>query len=814
MREILFNKFNFNKDNKNKMNLKFLLKKKIKLVVLIFLILLLFFIDNSISAQKKLINKLIVAIDHNYPPYVFRGEDNILRGYLVDLWKEWEKVTGTSVFLYAVAWSEALNAIQNGKAELIDTIFFTEERSKIFSFSKPYENIKVPIFFHRSISGLTDYQSLKGFLIAAKEGDAVLEYLRKNGVSNLILFKDYEDIILAAKENKVKIFTVDEPCAIFYLNKYNILENFKIGFNLYTGQFHRAVRKGDEPILSYVEEGFKLIPKKKYDELRAKWFGVAFKKQLPIKTIIIIFSIFFVFTLYLILNSYLLSRMVKKRTNELALAYSQIEKEKNFMDALFRVFPDIIIGLNNDLKEIVSFIPDSFIKNNEDIKSTLLDKFKNEWINNPKFLIDNYLLVEYEFDTLTSKIFLDIRIIQTKSNLILLLARDITEKKYIEKSIVQKQKLEVIGTLASGLAHDINNVLHSTLSVSSLIKMMLDEKDISKDNLFEYAEILEKSALKGTSLVSSLLNFSRDSTEQKSRFNLLNVIGNSINIFEMKYKKRVNANFLSELDEANFEGNENQIMQAILNLLINSFEALEKKEVEENKVLNVYLKKIENYYEIDIEDNGIGIEPEISEKIFDPFFTTKGQGRGVGVGLTIAKKIVEDHGGKISFESRMNSKTVFRVYLPIKTIKNFEINDTLNFEDNKKIELNKNTILLVDDDINVLKVTKKNLEKRGFNVIESTNPNDAMNVFEENKDKISFCIVDLVMPEINGIELLEHLIFQGFNGKKIVCTGFKDDPRLSENQSIKIDKIIEKPYKVDYLVEQIEDLMYGKADER
>ncbi|MCR4422135.1 MAG: transporter substrate-binding domain-containing protein [Exilispira sp.] len=217
--------------------------KKVYLILII-IILLVFSLNLSLDAQKKkIIDRIVVAIDHNYPPYIFRSEEGFLKGYLVDLWREWEKVTGVQVVLYAVEWSQALKSIEEGKSDVIDTIFYTEERAKIFSYSKPYATINVPIIYSKTISGIADYDSLKGFLIAAKEGDAAVEYLQKNGVTNLILFKDYKDIILSAKDEKIKVFTIDEPCAIYYLNKYNILENYKIGFYLYTGQFHRAVKK-------------------------------------------------------------------------------------------------------------------------------------------------------------------------------------------------------------------------------------------------------------------------------------------------------------------------------------------------------------------------------------------------------------------------------------------------------------------------------------------------------------------------------------------------------------------------------------------
>lgn len=779
--------------------------KKVYLILII-IILLVFSLNLSLDAQKKkIIDRIVVAIDHNYPPYIFRSEEGFLKGYLVDLWREWEKVTGVQVVLYAVEWSQALKSIEEGKSDVIDTIFYTEERAKIFSYSKPYATINVPIIYSKTISGIADYDSLKGFLIAAKEGDAAVEYLQKNGVTNLILFKDYKDIILSAKDEKIKVFTIDEPCAIYYLNKYNILENYKIGFYLYTGQFHRAVKKGNEPLLEFVENGFDAIPERTYKMLENKWFGVQFKKQIPTKIILISIVIILLIIIIFVISSLTLNKLVKKRTSELRKANQEIETERNFLESLFKIIPDIIIAFDNNLNVVRSFFPQRFETYKEILKEEFLKLISEELKKSVALQLEDILSLKNEVNMDSQVVSFDIRFISSKNNLFLLLAQDITDKINIEKNMYEKQKLEIIGTLASGLAHDMNNVLHSTLSISSLIKLMLDEDDISKENLNEYSQILERSALKGTSIVSTLLNFSKDNSGIKTNFDLKKTNENSIEIFNMKYKKKLSVQFLTELNEAVLYGTENQIMQVIINLLINSFESYERKGEIENTIVKINLKKSNYFYIIDIEDYGEGIKSEIEDKIFNPFFTTKVQGRGIGVGLTIAKKIIEEHGGQIKFKSIPNIKTTFSIYLP--SNENI-LEPQNNFEILNKKDIENSTIFIVDDDINVLEVTKKNLQKRGFHVLSSENIAKAKEIFFQNKDKIKCCIFDLVMPEMNGIELLKYFSSNGYNGFSIISTGYKDDPRLNNNKDIKIDFVIEKPYNFDFLYEVLVNLLF------
>ena len=184
---------------------------------------------------------LRVVMDNNYPPFAFLDGEGKVQGILVDQWRLWQKKTGIRVDIQAMDWGEALKAMKNGDFDVIDTIFATMERSGWLDFTEPYAKIEVPVFFSKEISGITDADSLKGFSVAVKEGDAAAEILRSHGVGNLMLFNGYEAIIRAAKEHKVNVFVIDKPPAMYFLYKYGIQDNYKESRSLYVGEFHRAV---------------------------------------------------------------------------------------------------------------------------------------------------------------------------------------------------------------------------------------------------------------------------------------------------------------------------------------------------------------------------------------------------------------------------------------------------------------------------------------------------------------------------------------------------------------------------------------------
>ncbi len=132
------------------------------------------------------VSSITVVTDNNYPPYVFMNEDGDLQGILVDQWALWEENTGVNVELIGLPWAEALHRMQAGEFDVIDTIFYTEERAKVFDYSPPYAEINVRIFFRKNISGIANEQNLKGFRVAVKDGDANVEYLLEKGITSLV----------------------------------------------------------------------------------------------------------------------------------------------------------------------------------------------------------------------------------------------------------------------------------------------------------------------------------------------------------------------------------------------------------------------------------------------------------------------------------------------------------------------------------------------------------------------------------------------------------------------------------------------------
>ena len=216
---------------------------------------------------------LRVIGDENYPPYLFLDEDGEVDGYLVDVWRLWERKTGVKVELKATKWEEAQRILLRGDADVIENIFETPQRQPLYDFSKPYADLPVDIFRDVSLGGLTTLGSLRGFRVGAMEGDACIERLKASGIDTLVYYGNYSQLIQGAMAQDIKVFCLDEYPANYYLYQLGAYRQFVKAFELYRGQFHRAVRKGDLPTLQLVEQGMAAITAAEREELSRKWLS-------------------------------------------------------------------------------------------------------------------------------------------------------------------------------------------------------------------------------------------------------------------------------------------------------------------------------------------------------------------------------------------------------------------------------------------------------------------------------------------------------------------------------------------------------------
>ncbi|MEI6613278.1 MAG: PAS domain S-box protein [Chrysiogenales bacterium] len=356
---------------------------------------------------------------------------------------------------------------------------------------------------------------------------------------------------------------------------------------------------------------------------------------------------------------------------------------------------------------------------------------------------------------------------------LLAIVRDITERKMLEEQLRQAQKMEAVGILAGGVAHDFNNILSTIVGYASLLQMQagLDKK------LKEYLERILASTERAASLTHSLLAFSR-----KQAIELQPVdINDSIFGFHKILARLIGEDVDCKLNLAStnlvVDADIRQIEQVLMNLATNARDAMPhggKMTIStRSEVLTDGVGEIPRgaYAVISVSDTGTGMESEIQSHLFEPFFTTKEVGKGTGLGLAIVYGIVKNHQGFIRMESESAQGTAFHIYLPLKQLavqKNRR-------KQQVKIPGGNETILLVEDDDAVRHVTRSMLEEFGYTVLEAADGQEALAVFVQHRDQVGLLLCDLIMPKKNGKETRAGIMKLKPDIKTIFMSGYTND---------------------------------------
>ena len=271
----------------------------------------------------------------NYPPYLFRDEDGRPTGLVADEWALWEKKTGVHVDLQPVDWADAMRRVADGDADVIDTIFWSSERARTMDFTAPFADVREPIYAERSVKGLVDLHSLKGFHVAALSGDVCIDRLRAGGIALIDTYPSYQSLIDAAVAGGPKIFCMDGPSAEYYLYKANASQRFREAFVMYYGHMHRAVRRGDSGTLALIEKGFDQISPGEKKALEDKWFGAPLAGERWLHAIVVAAGVLALAAVVAVLWGLVLRRAVRDKTAEID---SQARRLRTLIDTL----PDLV----------------------------------------------------------------------------------------------------------------------------------------------------------------------------------------------------------------------------------------------------------------------------------------------------------------------------------------------------------------------------------------------------------------------------------------------------------------------------------------
>ncbi len=369
------------------------------------------------------------------------------------------------------------------------------------------------------------------------------------------------------------------------------------------------------------------------------------------------------------------------------------------------------------------------------------------------------------------------------------------EKKNLEMQLYQSQKMESIGRLAGGIAHDFNNILTGIMGYAELLRLQFKDRNTTEG---EAADIILTGAERASNLTKQLLGFARSGKYKLVPLNVNTVINETIKVSGKIFEKQIqlNCNYGKEINTVNAD--KNQLDQVFTNIFINAKDAMPGGGKLHIITENIFVSEdIANtrpeltsgeYVKISIADSGAGIPKDISDRIFEPFFTTKSEGEGTGLGLASAYGIIKNHDGCIYSESEPGAGTTFTIYLPVSNEKiTEEKTDT-------EVVYGDSTILVIDDEADVLKTAKRTLEHLKYTVVTAKDGQEAVEVYISKKENIDLVLLDIIMPGKTGLETFRELKKIDPEIRVLLASGYSKDGQASEILSEGAFGFIQKPF--------------------
>jgi len=393
------------------------------------------------------------------------------------------------------------------------------------------------------------------------------------------------------------------------------------------------------------------------------------------------------------------------------------------------------------------------------------------------------------------------------SRSILIINTDVTEKKKIESHLLRAQRLDSIGRLTGGIAHDLNNLLAPIMQ--SLQR--LEEKSMDEESR-KLLGVLERSTKRGAYMIKQILSFSRGVEIERRIIRVADLISEMENIVREAFPASIEIRTDIPENIWNVAGDATQLHQVIINLCMNARDAMpdggilgisaENCFIGEDFVRTNVDARTGPYVVITVSDTGTGIPPEIMDRIFEPFFTTKEPGKGTGIGLSTSLAIVKSHGGFIDVSSKVWKGTVFKVYLPASKS---GAQEAKGYQSEPSQE-RKDLILLVDDEAQIREITRQTLEAAGYSVLAASNGSEAVSIYSRHRKEIKAVLMDMMMPVMDGPACIWVLRKINPDVRIIAVSGITEDDKFADLKDT-VHAFLEKPYTAEKLLDTIYEVI-------
>jgi PAS domain S-box-containing protein len=769
--------------------------------------------------------EIVFVSQTRYPPFEFKTSEGEPTGMAIELARWMAKRAGVAARFTDTSFQQAQAALLDGEADVLTSFFFSERRARKFNFTRPNFQVPASIFTRFENSDIQRLEDLEGKRVAMQKGDYAHEVLLSRGIAAEIVdtedFGESADLVVKGLADAV---IGDEQIVLYHLLVHGLIDRAKIvGPPLYTGLNCMATGK-DNLVLAGILDRLAAEAEREgvIEEINRKWLGAWHDRGLPswVRYLALaagaaLVSVFLVWFWNLRLRQLVGQRTAALEQHEKRLAYLSLAVESLGEMVVVTDLEHRITYANSAVERALGYRPGDLIGrpsaeffegvpgNPPDLREWIRSSSRSPvWrgeLNNRRrdgSLIRVYLSLTPLLDPAG-------KIIGTVG-----VSMDITERRELEEQLRHSQKLEAIGQLAGGVAHDFNNILAGALGYLELIKASVGEEN----ELFPQLDAVERLLWRGSELTGALLAFSRKGAWQREPLDLNRAVKEVAAIVERTAGKNHELVLRLAPGLRSAWGDRSQIHQVIMNLALNACEAMKRggkltistRNVEAgDRIYRVQpdLKK-SPAVAVSFADTGPGIPEEIRERIFEPFFSTKEDKTGVGLGLAVVKGIVDRHGGCIEVENGKGRGVVFTVYLPAT-----DESELPPEEPPAPIPTGSEKILLVDDNPDFRAVAEDMLVQLGYTVLTAAGGREAREILEREGWEIELVILDMIMKGLSGPETFRSLRELRPGLPILICTGYAVDEiagRLLDDQPC---LLLKKPFPRREMAEKLRKLL-------
>ncbi|MDT8377586.1 MAG: transporter substrate-binding domain-containing protein [Desulfotignum sp.] len=776
----------------------------------------------------------------NAPPFMLTNGE--IRGMAIDYLTHVFSANGIA-FAYIdgseVSWPQALEYIkQHDIVDMVPTAKITENRKKDLLFTKEYIFAPWVIFTRTDSDFISSIDDLNGKTVSVEEGFVMHQWLKRDypGIILKVVsadVKDYAEIPVKNLSTGLVDAYIGNLLSTTYIVQTKGYANIKVAAPTPFGDHNQAMAiRNDWPELAgIINKTLAAMTPDEHAAIRNRWLSIRYEygidKIYVLKWVIGVAGIAALFIgVVLLWNKRLTAEVAYRKTVEIALRESE-----NHISSIFRSAPvgiglvvdRVLRAVNSRICELTGYQEQEligqsariFYPSDADFEFVGREKYA-QIADNGTGSVETYWQKKdgTVIDVLLSSTIVDLN---DPSRGLTFTALDITERKRAEAEkeklqaqLVQAQKMESVGRLAGGVAHDFNNMLGVILGHAELALLQIDEKTDLRVDL----KAIQTAAKRSADITRQLLAFARKQTISPRQLDLNDTVETMLNMLRRLIGEDINLAWQPAKGLWPVKMDPSQVDQILANLCVNARDAIAGVG---KLTIETGMKTFDPAYCADhagfipgdfvmlaVSDNGCGMDKETMKHLFEPFFTTKDIGKGTGLGLATIYGIVKQNNGFINVYSEPDQGSTFRIYLP-----RYAAADEIpaGVHPDKPDPTGNETILLVEDEPAILRMTRIMLKEKGYSVLPAATPGKAIDLAKTHDGKIDLLMTDVVMPEMNGQDLASELTALYPEIKRLFMSGYTANVIAHQGRLDQGVVFLQKPFSIQELAEKIRETL-------